>query len=99
MLLELLNYGVAYLAVARLSMLIPEDRIFLRVRQWMIRLRGEDSLLAYFAVCVWCISFWWALLIMPPVVIYLWGWDQWLLAVVSVPAASLIAGLFTKARE
>ena len=99
MVLQLLTYVIALLAVARVSMFIPDDRLFLSIKRWLIKLRGEDSNFAYLAVCNWCISIWVGLLVMPPLVIHLWGWEQWPLAILSAPAASLFSGLLGKTRE
>jgi hypothetical protein len=95
---QILTYFVALAAVARVSMFIPDDRLFLPVKRWLIRVRGEDSNLAYLATCGWCISIWLGVLIMVPTVFILWGWEQWLLALVSAPASSLVAGLLSKLR-
>lgn len=97
--MQILTYFIALAAVARVSMFIPDDRLFHRVKKWLIRARGEDSQLAYLATCNWCISIWVGLLIMPATVFITWGWNQWLLAVLSVPTSSLVAGALAKLRE
>lgn len=97
--MQILTYFIALAAVARVSMFIPDDRLFLRLKQWMIKRRGEDSQLAYLAVCNWCISIWVGLLVMPATVLIIWGWSQWWLAIMSIPASSLVAGIAAKLRE
>jgi hypothetical protein len=86
---------VAMLAVARLSMLVVDDQILLSFRRWAINVWGQDSPLAYFVLCHWCISVWWAAIVMPVAVF--WP-NKWVLAVLSIPAASLIAGFMGKLR-
>jgi hypothetical protein len=95
---QILTYVAAVLAVARVSMFIPDDRLFLPIKKWLITVRGEDSNLAYLATCNWCVSIWVGFLIMVPTVLVTWGWSQWLLALLSAPASSLVAGLLSKLR-
>lgn len=45
-------------AVARVTRLLTDDAILGVPRRWLIRRAGEDSLLAYLAVCPWCVSVW-----------------------------------------
>lgn len=82
--------AVAVLAVTRVTRLLVEDRLAAGWRRWVVRRFGEDSLPAYLAHCPWCTSIYVALAVMPPAVI--WP-NQWVLAALSVPAASLLAGL------
>jgi hypothetical protein len=86
---------VAWMAVARLSMLITQDQITIGYRQWIIRRFGEGSKMEYLVHCDWCTSIWLAFLVMPPVLI--WP-NRWALLAVSIPAASLVAGLLSKLR-
>lgn len=86
---------VAFMAVTRLSMLLTQDQLTIGYRQWVIRRFGEGSTMEYLAHCDWCTSMWLALVIMPPVLI----WPNiWSLTAVSIPAASLVAGLLSKLR-
>lgn len=82
--------AAAVLAVARITRLLVEDRLMAGYRRWMVRRFGEDSLSTYLAHCPWCTSIYVALVVMPPAV--LWP-GRWTLAVLSVPAASMLAGL------
>lgn len=82
--------AVATLAVARITRLLVEDQLAYRYRRWVVRRFGEDSLPAYLVHCPWCTSIYVALAVMPPAVF----WPGRLtLAVLSVPAASLLTGL------
>lgn len=86
---------VAALAVARLSMLLTQDQLTIGYRRWVVNRFGENSQIAYLAHCDWCTSMWLAIVIMPLVA----AWpNRWVLAAVSVPAASLISGFASKAR-
>ena len=87
--------AVAALAVARLSMLLTQDQLTLGFRMWVVRKFGEGSKMEYLVHCDWCTSMWLAVPIMPSAV--LWP-NKWVLAAFAIPAASLIAGLLSKAR-
>jgi hypothetical protein len=86
---------VAWMAVARLSMLLTQDQLTIGYRRWVLRKYGEESRAFYLVTCDWCTSFWLAFLVMPPVLI--WP-NRWTLLAVSIPAASLVAGLLSKLR-
>lgn len=92
----ILTLAVAMLAVARLSMLIVDDKLMLWLRQWVVRKWGEESMPSYFIHCNWCMSMWFAAPIMPVAVLFP---NRWMLAALSIPAASLVAGFLGKARE
>lgn len=83
------------LAVTRVTRLLVEDRLMLRYRNWMRTRWGEASLGAYFADCPWCTSIWVGALIMPPSTILpnLSVPYVWVLAILAIPASSLVAGL------
>jgi hypothetical protein len=81
---------VATVAVTRLTRLLVTDKLMVGYRQFIVRKWGKDSLAAYWAHCPWCTSMWVALFVMPPAVF--WP-NQWVLAALSVPAASMVAGL------
>jgi hypothetical protein len=87
---------VAMLAVARLSMLLVDDKLTVAYRQWVVRRWGEESMPSYLVHCNWCTSIWIAALVMPPAVLFP---NRWVLAALSVPAASLMAGVIAKVRE
>lgn len=82
------------LATARLTRLVTQDRITQAPREaivrWAVRRGGEDSLLAYFVFCDWCVSLYaggavvgaWAL----------WHETAWLTWVLSALAFSYVAG-------
>lgn len=89
---------IAVLAVARVTRLLVEDRIAVGLRQWVVRRWGEDGKMAYLFHCPWCMSIWVGLVTMPPAAIFP---NRWVVAVLAVPAASMVAGLLldTLARE
>jgi hypothetical protein len=93
---QLLVLIVAMLAVSRISMLFVNDKLLLSFRQWVIKKWGQESLAAYLIFCNWCMSIWFAIPIMPIAVLYP---NKWVLAVLAIPAASLVAGLVSKVRE
>ena len=81
---------VAMLAVTRLTRLFTTDKLLVGYRRWIIDRWGQDSWQSYWAHCDWCTSMWWALFVMPAVVLISGG--TVLLAALSVPATSLVAG-------
>ncbi len=87
---------VAMLAVTRLSRLFTTDKLLVGYRRWIVDRWGQDSWQSYWAHCDWCTSMWWALIVMPAVVLVSGG--TVLLAALSVPATSLVAG-FILSRE
>lgn len=93
--MQILALIVGALAVTRLSMLIVDDRLTLSFKRWVIGKWGEESLPAYWVFCNWCVSIWFAIPIMP--IAALWP-NKWVIAALSIPAASLIAGLLSKVR-
>lgn len=91
----LISLVLAHLAVARVTRVLVEDRIAVRLRQWVVRKWGEAGKMAYLFHCPWCMSLWVSLLIMPPAA--LWPDPDnplnWFIAVLAVPAGSMVAGL------
>lgn len=86
----ILSVLIATLAVARITRLLVEDKLAVGYRQWVVKRWGADSWQAYLAHCPWCTSTWVALVIMPLAV----AWpSRWLMAVLAIPAASMITGL------
>lgn len=81
---------VAMLAVARLTRLLTQDKITIKIRQWIINRWGADSWQSTLIHCEWCTSIWVSLLVMPVVVLVSGGGV--LLALLSVPAASYVTG-------
>lgn len=94
--MQLLVLIVAMLAVARLTILMVDDRLTISYRRWVVKRWGEESMPAYFVHCSWCTSMWVAPLVMPVAVLFP---NRWMLAALSIPAASLVAGFLGKARE
>jgi len=97
----LVNYGIggtvfvltvimAMLAVTRITRLVTTDQLTVRLRQLVVRRWHEESWQVYLVHCDWCSSMWVALLVMPATVLLAGG--SWLLAVLSVPAASYVTG-------
>lgn len=81
-------------------MLVVDDQLMLRFRQWAVKKWGEDSLPAYLVHCNWCTSMWLAFPIMPAAVLTVAGISAQsiVLSLLAIPAASLIAGLLSKVR-
>lgn len=80
----------AVAAVARLTRLLVSDQITVTYRQWVVRRFGPESAYSYLAHCPWCTSMWISAIVMPVAV----AWpNRWVLAILAVPAASLITGL------
>ena len=94
--MQLLVLIVAMLAVARLTILMVDDRLTIRYRQWTVKRWGEESMPAYLSHCHWCTSIWIAAPIMPAAVLFP---NRWVLAALSIPVASLVAGLIGKVME
>lgn len=94
---------LAFLAVARLTRLLTEDRLTVAYRRWVVNKWGEDSMQSYLAHCPWCTSVYVAAVVMPPTV---WGTfhalhpQPWYITVgaclLSIPAASHVAGMLNR---
>lgn len=80
--------GIA--AVARLTRFIVEDQLAIGIRRYVVNKWGEESMLSYFVHCPWCVSIWWSVPVMPVAVLYP---NQWVIAALAIPAASLVTGL------
>lgn len=78
---------LAALAVTRLARLVTVDELSAPFRRW-VGARGEGW--AYFITCPWCTSIWLGAVVAPFVV--LWPGNRLLLAVLFIPAVSLVAG-------
>lgn len=83
----------AMLAVARITRLLVSDELLVGYRRWVVNRFGTESKITYLVHCPWCTSIWVAALVMPEAVI--WP-NKWILAALSIPAASMIAGLLNK---
>lgn len=81
---------VATLTVARLTRFIIDDQLTIGFRRWTLQKWGDTSWQSYLITCPWCMSIWIGILIMP--VAALWP-SIWVIAPLSVPAASMITGL------
>jgi uncharacterized protein DUF1360 len=86
---------VATLAVARMTRLLVDDQLTNGYRLWVDRRWGSESLQSYLVHCPWCTSIWVAALIMPITVLLSTPLTPtaWLIAALSIPAASMVAGL------
>lgn len=84
---------LGFLAVARITWFLVEDRLSLPYRTWAARKWGEDSLPAYFVYCPWCTSIWVSLVIMPVALLFP---NRWVIAIIAIPAASLVASLIAE---
>lgn len=85
-----LSLVVGALAVARLTTLLTKDRLTIRYRRWVVNKWGPDSMPSYLAHCEWCTSMWLAMPIMPVAALFPY---TWVIGILAVPAASLVAGL------
>lgn len=91
-----LSLVVAVLAVARLTRLLTEDRLTIGYRRWVIAKWGPDGKASYLVHCVWCTSFWLALVIMPVAVLLP---NRWTLAALAALGASYLVGLLHRLEE
>ena len=57
---DLLAFGLWVLALARVTRLFTKDEITDPLRVVIFRRFGQDSSIAYFAECPWCVSIWFA---------------------------------------
>jgi hypothetical protein len=81
----------AVLAVARLAALIADDEITVSLRRRVVERFGANSLPTKLVHCApWCMSMWFAIFTMPIAVI--WP-NRWVLAVLSIPAGSMVAAM------
>lgn len=92
----IISLVVATLAVARLTRLLTDDQITIGYRRWVVKRWGENSLPAYLVHCPWCTSVWVAAFTMPPAVF--WP-NVWVIAALSIPAGSMVAGLLVDRGE
>lgn len=92
----MLSMIVATLTVARATRLVTEDRVLVGLRQWVIRRWGEDGKMAYLVHCPWCVSLWLSLVAMPPAVLFP---NIWVVAALSIGAASMVSGLLLDRKE
>ena len=87
---------VAALAVARITRLLVDDRLTVRWRQWIVGRYGTESLMSYLVHCPWCMSMYLAIPIMPIAALFPY---PWVVAILAIPAASMIAGLLNDRGE
>jgi hypothetical protein len=81
---------VGALTVSRITRLLIDDQLTIGFRRWVLEKWGADSWQGYLSTCPWCVSIWIAIPVMPATV--LWP-NQWVIAALSIPAASMVAGL------
>lgn len=81
---------VAALAVARVTRFLTEDYLTVGYRRWVVTRWGPDGKMSYLVHCPWCTSIWVALPVMPVATFFP---NIWLIAVLAIPAASMVAGL------
>lgn len=92
----ILSLVVATLAVARITRLLTEDFITSGYRRWVVNRWGPDSKMSYWVHCAWCTSVWVAAPIMPIALLFPY---LWVIGILSIPAASLAAGLLLSGKE
>lgn len=86
----IISLVVAVLAVARITRLLVEDRLTVSWRQWVVRKYGAESMPAYLVHCPWCMSIWVSMPLLPPAILFPY---DWVIAILAVPAASMLAGI------
>lgn len=86
----ILTMVVATLAVVRITRLLVDDQLTNFYRLWVDNHWGSNSWQSYLVHCPWCTSVWVAALIMPVAVLLP---SIWLIAALSIPAASMVTGL------
>lgn len=95
----LIAFGVLG-ATTRLTHLIVEDRLTLRLRQWAITRYGAEGWQTYLVMCPWCVSPYIATIVTLPAVF--WGMDHlpWhiriVIAALLIPTASQAAGMYAR---
>lgn len=87
---------VAALAVARITRFLTDDFLASGYRRWIVDKYGANSNLSYLVHCPWCTSMWVAPFIMIPAT--LWP-NVWVIAALSIPAASMVSGLLIDRKE
>ncbi len=92
----ILSLVVATLAVARITRLLTEDFLTVGYRRWVVNRWGAESKASYLVHCAWCTSIWVALPIMPIAVLFP---GLWTIGILSIPAASLVAGHLQSGKE
>ena len=88
-----LTLAIYALAVARVTRLITEDRIFDRPRNAALAALPDDHQAAYLLLCPWCVSVWVA--IPAAVIAYWWGEHPAFLVPAIALAFSHITGVLT----
>jgi hypothetical protein len=89
----LITLALGFLATARVTQFLVNDRLALAWRRWTIDKFGDDSEIAYMVHCTWCTSIWVALIVMP---IALWVPFHIMVAPLGILAASYITGRLDK---
>lgn len=84
---------LGFLAVARVTQFLVNDRLSLSWRRWAITKFGENGLMAYLVHCSWCTSIYVATLVMPLVLLLPF---QWALIPAAILAASYVTGYMDK---
>lgn len=87
---------VAALAVARITRLLTEDFLTVGYRRWVVTRWGPESKMSYLVHCSWCTSIWIALPVMPAAALFP---NVWVIAALSILAASHVAGLLNTSKE
>jgi drug/metabolite transporter (DMT)-like permease len=86
--------AVYALAVARITRLVTDDKIFDKPRNKILAAAPDDSKTAYFVTCAWCVSIWVAAAVAP--IAYLWGTHPWSFIPALALAFSYLAGLLNR---
>lgn len=88
--MDALIFASIFIATARLTRLITDDRITESFRNWVVSRAGESNPVSYLVYCTWCVSIytgaavslgWWA-----------FGDQVWYQVVMIALACSFVAG-------
>lgn len=92
----ILSLVIAALAVARLARLVADDEITVGFRRWVVNRFGAQGMVTRLVHCApWCMSMWFSSL-MPVAVLFP---NIWVIAVLSVPAGSMLAAMILQATD
>lgn len=89
----IISLVLGILAVARITRLLVDDQLTISWRRWVVKKYGPESMPSYFVHCPWCVSMWVATPVMPVATFFPY---PWLIALLAIPAASMVAGLMNK---
>lgn len=86
----LVGFVVLVLATARLTRLVHFDDLTLRMRNWIDRRFGQQSVISRIVWCPWCASVWAAIFTCPFCLAGLWLWAGWSLGAAAWAVVPLV---------